>query len=353
MNQAIPTTTFEGCLKQLLLRHKSAQTRDAFSRGFPNFLLDLGQTPGKGLYRIGGLGEVPNPGTRFRRYAGDNSLSAERYFSVCDAETFNGNDGGALVHELQAYAETSAEYGVVELIDSSVNIEAAKPWHEYLRKTVGTLYMQPFLCFSMGSREFDTKENEWVMTISETHLVEFQLTKAELANTLDLRLRRTQDWFCDVFGKLEAGIGLISPSNHRAAKLPPESFRQLLPSLLSQPFGGGSFHQAVGAWLRSNGVTAFVYPSARCDVHVESNDREVLSSYGWHLVLYANDGIEVDCNKLFAQQLNWLKEDRVGVSVDWKDDGKTRSWTVKRLRPSRGERPGEGLAKIPQVTFKD
>ena len=94
-------------------------------------------------------------------------------------------------------------------------------------------------------------------------ILPLKVTEIDAASVLDLRLPDAQRWFTEYFGGLEVESGRRNDHGIRTIKETPESLRDILPTLVTPTPGGTTFHQAVGAWLRANGVFGLVFPSAR------------------------------------------------------------------------------------------
>ena len=129
-------------------------------------------------------------------------------------------------------------------------------------------------------------------------------------------------------------------------KQTPQTFLEILPTLITPRPGGNTFHQAIGALCRMVGVSGLGFPSARRDVYVASLRGGLVEDFdGWNFVDYRNseiilaerseDGIAA-LMRLFGRQIKWLREEHVGVRIDWKDDRKRRTWHVSGAE--KGER---------------
>lgn len=195
---------------------------------------------------------------------------------------------------------------------------------------------QPFLAVTTGQfTQFDKSTGEIVLDRRVTQIVPIKLTLAEIPKVIDLRLPEVQDWFLDTFYDLETRYGRSPSRSVRVyAVRQLTSFRDLIPTLLQPERGGSTFHQAIGAWLRTSGVHAFIYPSARRNVRVSANGRDVMSFDGWNLVLYAGSG-PADFGQAFGQQATWLREEHIGAQVVWNEHGKVREWTVSGVEASQ------------------
>jgi hypothetical protein len=109
------------------------------------------------------------------------------------------------------------------------------------------------------------------------------LSRAVIDCVLDLRRRDAQQWFFSEY--VPAGP---FPTNAN-------DFIGILPELLQPALGGsvgGNFRlQHIGANLRSRGVAALIYPSARADVAVHYDEDMVAHWRGWNMVRYRGKGV--------------------------------------------------------------
>jgi hypothetical protein len=91
---------------------------------------------------------------------------------------------------------------------------------------------------------------------------------------------------------LAEGIGVPLKGEMDAIKFP-NSFQELLYLLMSPELGGNEFTEALGLYLRCQGVNALVYPSARTKVGIHCRSGQLISSIGWNLVDYRNASLPV------------------------------------------------------------
>jgi hypothetical protein len=112
-----------------------------------------------------------------------------------------------------------------------------------------------------------------------------------IENVVDLRLPETADRFAKTVS--QAVLEINAPKISSAAyfkcwplRSPLETFRQLLPAMLSQELGGGVLSVAAGVLLRQAGVNGLVFPSARNDPFLRVKDGVVRRSDGWNFVDY-------------------------------------------------------------------
>jgi hypothetical protein len=162
------------------------------------------------------------------------------------------------------------------------------------------------------------------------------VVQVEIARVLDLRLPSGQQWFTDTFGKLEVDAGDSNEFGICTVKDHPASFRDILPTVITPSPGGNAFHQAVGAWLRNNGVFGLVFPSSRRNVRLDATIKNVSDFDGWNFVLY-HDSPKVEGPSLFGLQSKWLRDSDVGVEItDWVASDSHVQWQLRG--PEEGER---------------
>ena len=162
------------------------------------------------------------------------------------------------------------------------------------------------------------------------------VVEVEIAKVVDLRLPKTQRWFVELFGKLEADAGRTNKFGIRTIKDCPNSFCNILPALLDPSAGGSAFHQAIGAWLRNNGVFGLVFPSSRRNGCVDANSEGVVHSDGWNFVLY-HDSPKVNAPDMFGLQPKWLRDCDVGIEIhDFTADSSYTHWQLSG--PEEGEK---------------
>jgi hypothetical protein len=235
--------------------------------------------------------------SRPRRFAGDNSLAREKYFTV--AEDRSGFDRGVLVTELMAYYRPWHS-GIVEIFDLSIpaykQLFDRRYGREIHRRSglsmpaedlVGVYFLSSCRTHPFGHLTGDNNP------LAFFHLPVRIKTK-KIPGVLDLRQPKVADWFANHFSSL------VWKRNGREVpvfpnKNPVKNFREILPSLLTQQLGGGGFTKVIGWWLRRHGVQALIFPSARYDSSVRISNGSCVSFSGWNLVDYRGSPMgEVD-----------------------------------------------------------
>ena len=97
--------------------------------------------------------------------------------------------------------------------------------------------------------------------------------------------------------------------------------------------GGDGLTNAIGSYLRTIGVEALIFPSARSDTYVEFRNGELVDFGGWNLVDYRNATIETEDERLllFGDWTGFRDRSAHGL-VDWT--------TTIRLPPDGSEYEG-------------
>jgi hypothetical protein len=333
---------FRATVKQIHTEKLEARSRDLLNACFPDF---LGQQEVADWYARGGIAEeITSTGThpttsgRLRRFAGDNSLPGGRYYSVCRDN--RGNDGGTLVWELMTYWNALAD-AFPNLVDSTVHLDSATD--AGIRAAMPGLGSHSFLLLKASKINLATAEK---IELGDTIAAFLPLTvrDIEIDHVIDLRLPEVQDGFAEALGEFETILGWIGSSV--MVKQTPGNFLDILPTLITPRPGGNTFHQAIGVLCRLVGVSGLVFPSARRDVFVSCLRGGTVEDFdGWNFVDFRNaeivlaernEDMHAAVMRLFGKQIKWLREEHIGVQIDWKDDGDRRAWHVSGAE--KGER---------------
>lgn len=330
-------TTLRGSVKQIKTERLDSHSRELIDGCFPEF---LGQQKVATWLKSAGVsfsvtskGTFPSSNGRLRRFAGDHSLPGGRYFSVCNDQS--GADGGTLVWELMSYWTSHAKF-FPNLIDSTVHVNEADELRRSHPDVFGSANFLLLGAAEIDSVTWEDKRPVIKLGAQVGKVLPLDVVQIEIARVLDLRLPSTQHWFTDKFGKLEVDGGCSNEFGIHTIKDYPTSFRDILPTLITPSPGGNAFHQAVGAWLRNNGVFGLVFPSARRNGSLDANLGSVVNSDGWNFVLY-HDSPRVEGPALFGLQSKWLRECDVGIEVkDWIADASHVHWQLSG--PEEGER---------------
>ncbi|MCG3157230.1 MAG: hypothetical protein DKINENOH_03862 [bacterium] len=351
---SIPLTTFDGYLKQLAIANLPETYRNIFNLLFPRFsdkqeISELQKHSADQMAEIfAGYVEVAVVPEQPRRFAGW-ALPRGRYFSVCSDS--HGNDNNTLVHEMRTYRNPSI-FGMVEVIDlgarEKLRLRVGDDTHEIKGdSSIGVLIHN----LNRIPREFSqlTVERFRWTTGKTLGMLRFpyEIKKEVIPDVIDLRLPKTRDWFHEYFSKPQENSGIIWPEqlgplatraidptvalsrfrlvSGRAPR--PKVFFDMLPTLMNPDIGGGkpsdtgSTVQAIGYWMRNNKVSAFIYPSARCDVFVEVENGELVNFGGWSLVDYRSieQDKAIDTHTYDYSPWCWVKFPE-GVSVGVADN---------------------------------
>ncbi len=281
---------------------------------------------------------------RERRYAGDRTLDRGRYAALRHPP-FIPEEKSALICELDAYLDRRMPF-VTNIIDSTVTPAATNS----LRAQGLPLPETPHLLVYLEVTEL----NEWTertglknlgQNFLMFHLRHHRLT---IPNTLDLRYPAARDWFTKFFVALERAsesmraheTGIMFPP-----KKPIHDFFDLVPVLCLVTLGGGSsFLQGIGAWLRSNGVSALVFPSARTDFGVLFENGQLIDSWGWNIVDYRGSQV-IEWRTQFGRMPSWYNEDEGPVEVSAFGSDPMSWQTTNRFTSQRRSPEEESLAQ--------
>ena len=288
----IPISTFEGTLRQITPECLTAQGEMILRASAPKFL-PLTETERHKVFEAQRDNLDPNI-TNFyvsarplRRFSGDyfsdfldeHRLDVGCYYSVCTDES--GSDYGTLVNELNAYRSTDADYYTI-FVDC-LSPEIANHFNIPRSAHILALVSQPGKLLNALSTEAPEDLKQRLQGAAKAN-TQFGITlgcvvsKARIEGVIDLRQIDAQYWFFDRY----VPKGPIPT--------PAKEFTDILPELL-QPTLGGSMGsnmrlQAIGADLRTLGLNALIYPSARTDVAVSYRNGVLQRWRGWNMVIY-------------------------------------------------------------------
>jgi hypothetical protein len=342
----LPVTPFNGFLRCIRLEALDERARDTidfvckhfFGRDIAN---QYGISANESAKRKLGLREHFKDGGNetpfaYRRFAGDAELSRGRYYTVANGE--QGNDGGTLECELGAYSNLSTAGPV--WIHDTLNMEPGH-WFYFWRFWKSEFSEFADFCTRMlGSIifHFDYKKTNVSFGFADEHTEiytgarlghEFAVavptitTRQRISTCIDLRLPKTRDammglldsglpnlFTCDENGESKplniiggaakeqnnsrpAGEGynealIYSASElwNRQADNIPLGLPRLLGYFTYAQRGGSPITDAIGRYLRFEGIDALIFPSARCDVRVDFRKNELQNWGGWNLVDY-------------------------------------------------------------------
>jgi hypothetical protein len=231
-----------------------------------------------------------------RRFAGCWSLPRSRYFSLCTNEM--GDDQNTLVKELNSHLDP-LRAGLLLFADMAVpegleafrkQVDASAEQGSYIVVVVlgrpGAISPVIDLLDQQGliPHESNTQRTEYCLIGAR---IPYSVRSREIANTLDLRLPKCQEYIVEEFFKKDSEQ--LSKSERSGIS----RFVESLPILMHPALGGGpmaedngAILQALASFVRSQGANALVYPSARSDVLTEVKFGTLVRWRGWCLLDY-------------------------------------------------------------------
>jgi hypothetical protein len=223
----------------------------------------------------------------YRRFAGDQSLSRGRYYSLAFADS--GDDGGTLVQELRTYCRIKYS-GVVQIFDTTLPADRCA-----LAQANIQLGDQPVLLlhfFRTRSRPNPFLRSAGVLRHEAVIELPLRVTRRRLTGIVDLRKPSTASSLVRQLTKISWQL-----DDRNIPAFPfleqQNSFSAVIPSLIEQNVGGTDFTNVLGLWLRHNGIRGLVYPSARSDAHVNVTADRITSWSGFNYVDYEDAGLPV------------------------------------------------------------
>lgn len=302
-----PLSTFSGylrCLRPEMLNELGRQVLADFFPHFGNTAIEdqlprlerdmrMGLAPAhqettlREIQKLRGVG-VKVESRRHRRYAGgDGLLPRGCYFSICRDSV--GNDGGTLCRELFEYRDKRLP-GFLFVGDSTDSHFASQFINGIeFREGYSAIVV---LAFPPGERDAD---EIWVDAHEDTlrlihgaavphafaTLIETRQIEMTVPNVLDMRMPQSQLWIHEKFTRQDA-----APYYSKCTPTRPMTFLGMLPTLLSYEYGGTALTHGIGSWLRANGASGLVFPSARSNASVRSTSFAIESFHGWNFVDY-------------------------------------------------------------------
>ncbi len=271
-----PLMTFAGCLKYMRLDDASLEDRKVVNTAFPYFFErtepNSDERRNREVAAKLGIDEFRWRREPRRRFSGGKTLPRARYYSLSKGDA--GDDNQTLTNELNAYRDPEGEY-FVEAFDllykqncDDLNIPSP-------RQAVAILVAPSPR--SLRSRGL-TPPSQPIP--SRLLILPYRVETHNIEQTLDLRFPQAQAWF---FERFRDGDGEFV---RFAQKSPISSFPEMLPRLLQSSHGGNDVTDAIGAFLRTSGVNALIFPSARSDAYVIVENGELKDFGGWNLVDY-------------------------------------------------------------------
>jgi hypothetical protein len=280
----LPLTQFQGWLKQLNPKKLDVLRCEALDAAFPLFL-NL-ESPEADFLPVDPPDDREQKGVKLireRRFAGDPHLPRARYFTVSDE---HGKDFETLKYELLAYRHVPIS-GKIHLVDCA-EPDAKDQLREFGMDLPGDqCLVLVFLPSRTHINPFLFKAGFPQRPVGQVLSVHKEYTRIEKA--IDLRVPSTGRWFARFFSRLVQDISGHSRTQQKFLRCWPnrpalKSFNEILPAILTQELGGNSLTSAIGAWLRKAGVEALIYPSARNDSYLLTDNGQPIGYGGWCLV---------------------------------------------------------------------
>jgi hypothetical protein len=218
------------------------------------------------------LGKTP------RRYAGDDSLPAGRYSTVC--LNADGDDGGTLSREMRFYTDAGAAAAHIDIYDPVVPVARQLLEHKGWSIPDGRhlyILVTPFEQDAIRDAPFGF----WMG-------VDVEVREVAVDGVLDLRRLTAANWLAKIISSLEFEVA--DGERVRCFPFRPDLhvFPEMLPAIADQAKGGGNLHLIIGLLLRQMGVSGLVFPSVRGDFSSECRDGSPVRSAGWTFVDYRN-----------------------------------------------------------------
>ncbi|MBN1699578.1 MAG: hypothetical protein JW881_18810 [Spirochaetales bacterium] len=337
----IPFRRFNGFLKQHAHDRLQPLEQELFNFIFPEF---AGDDSAENAYKdavnnpllknLSPFIEIMQGDRRVRRYAGYN-FPRKRYHTI--SKDSEGNDDQTLVHELRAYLNPLTS-GMVEVIDLSCGC--------HLQIDDEAVKLPPELAIIVLLHDFERLPKH-LQELFYKKLPPYQghplymyrfpyhVRPMEFDQVLDLRYPDTRDWFFKTFQKTqEVDYGKYEIQKGEANKYyttaysryhlenehppTPEDFWHMLPTLINPDLGGGNIAYCgstlnyIGQCMRTHGVNAFIYPSARADVSVVFKDGNLSNYIGWNLIDFSDSPVfygNIDLTTFDPNPWAWVRFD--------------------------------------------
>jgi hypothetical protein len=288
----IPFTTFNGWLKCHRPEFSNEIQLAAMQAAFPKFLTRDSMS-NEEMTRLQKMAEQKLDayfwtGRPPRRYAGDLvddfSMPRGSYYTVCQNE--RGEDTQTLANEMMAYRDPTVSGEIYALDLSEPRYAGGDKTHQAVSVVFRSrphLY-NPFLSTLAKiqgkpiSALLDENVAVWIPYLVERKIID---------DVIDLRLPNVRNWFVDTFAEGDGQVLFKQLISDRREEV---TFKRMLPTLMYPTLGGNKTTHAIGQWMRLNNVNAFIFPSARCDVHVTVRNGQLVDEgcWGWNLIDYRN-----------------------------------------------------------------
>jgi hypothetical protein len=324
----IPFTTFDGWLKF----HNPVQLTPAANAVMnfccPGFLSreasdDAKRIRARRLAESGvtHIAAIPAHEARHRRWSGDSRLahidggrlSRGSYYGVCQGP--DGDDRGGVALELGAYRNPvlSGRVGIYDLNwannAETLNVPKSHTFAFIIDVDRFRAWCEPEL---FDQCNFKTERGKVLVGIP------YQVEHRVIEYVVDLRRRETQDWLYETFRN---GYSRFWEKPF-AGEL--TNFFSMFPALFDQTLGGSDETQFMGYWLRTHGVEALIYPSARCNAAVRCSGNEPEMWFGWNLVDFRDSSVPVSSGQFYDVGA-WPQQVPSGCGMQFENE---RSWCV-------------------------
>lgn len=322
---SIPFICFDGYIKRICFEDSSQQTNRLFDILFSKFSKKKSVT--KQLKQIGKpvrplshsiilIEDLDQP----RRFV-DFFLPKGCYYTVC--MDGRGNDCNTLVHELRAYRDP-INAGMIEVVDLSIKNIIKFDYVDVILERSPDIGV---LIHNIDKLQGYIDEIPYNMIGKynghDVYMIKlpYKVFKVSFKNVIDLRQPITREWFFDYFSQPQEKSCIVWPEQISDSlflkelesyndptiaiskfklvsgrTLRPRSFWEMLPTLMNPDIGGGFRYStgstifAIAWWMKNNSVSAFIFPSARCDVSVKVEGGQIKDFFGWNLIDYRVSG---------------------------------------------------------------
>jgi hypothetical protein len=239
---------------------------------------------------------------RERRYAGDPSLSRNRYYSIIDEALQH--DHGTLANEIRSYYSFSSRCAI-SLFDPSCEFRmaahAAKQWGIDLERVqhyaIEALRGSSFLVLIIKPFHIlDDRKLAAGLRFQQIDILVFPIKISAISRqrVFDLRLPQARDWlqrsFVPYVRRVADEKNQSASMKHRIIGDNAEQlfdFTGIVPTLLTAaPGGGHPLLQVLGRFLREIGADGLIFPSARVDCCSTTKNGVIKDSSGWNFVDY-------------------------------------------------------------------
>lgn len=303
MNIILPLSTVDFFARQVNLDGLQEIGRSALQTAFGSFI-DKGMAEEDKVQRREEIvnffgGEEVFPGSEigfdlnFRRFAGDQTLSRGRYYSI--AKDREGHDAATLLHELLAYYRptepgwvSAFDLAIPEHQDVVLSRSASLP-EDQLREfdLDGPAIVIAFFPLNGQPHPFAARYTDKVYPFFVT--IPTAVERIHMDRVIDLRSPDVALWFTNEMTRWRA-VDDEEELDLIPAKTPLHRFQDLIPTLLEQSLGGASraLTTSAGLRLRQLDVNGLIFPSARADSVLKLDRGRVVENTGWNFVDYRN-----------------------------------------------------------------